>query len=205
MKTHLSILLIMLKISVVNAQISSKKFNPETNLIEWPEQFNPEKSDFYVHNEIEINAAPEVVWKLLIEASDWNKWYGNIQDIQFENPQQRDLSAGTKVFWKSMGQELNNTVMQFDPNKALAWQFDEANIQGYHAWLIIPTENGCKVITDESQTGRLARLQKVFLPNKLKKQHDEWLVKLKEHAENPVSLSMSLQIPNNNHLTKTVE
>ena len=184
MKTLLSTLIIMLNVSVVNAQISSKKFNPETNLIKWPVQFHPEKSDFYVHNEIGINAAPEVVWKLLIEASDWNKWYGNIQDIQFENPQQRNLSAGTKVFWKSMGQELNNTVMQFESNKALAWQFEEANIQGYHAWLIIPTENGCKVITDESQTGRLARLQKVFLPNKLRKQHDEWLRLLKDKAEN---------------------
>ncbi|MCH7396751.1 SRPBCC domain-containing protein [Belliella sp. DSM 107340] len=205
MKTYLSILLIMLNFSVVNAQISSKKFNPETNLIEWPKQFNPEKSDFYVYNEIEINTAPDVVWKLLIEASDWSKWYNNIQNIQFENPQQRNLSAQAKVFWKSMGQELNNTVTQFEPNKALAWQFDEPKIQGYHAWLIIPTENGCKVVTVESQTGRLARLQKVFLPNKLRKQHDEWLVKLKEQAENPTKgLSMILQIPNN-HLRKTVE
>lgn len=205
MKTLSIIALIILSTGIVKAQISSKKFNSEANLIEWPEQFNPEKSDFYVHNEIEINAAPEVVWKLLIEASDWNKWYDNIQNIQFENPQQRNLSSGAKVFWKSMGQELNNTVMQFEPNKALAWQFDEAKIQGYHAWLIIPTENGCKVITDESQTGRLARLQKVFLPNKLRKQHDEWLVKLKEQAENPTKgLSIVLQIPNS-HLSKIVE
>jgi hypothetical protein len=184
MKSLFSILLIMLNVSVVNGQISSKKFSPKTNLIEWPEQFNPENSDFYVHNEIEINAAPEVVFKLLIEASDWIKWYDNIQNIQFEDPNQRNLSTGTKVFWKSMGQELTNTVMQFEPNKALAWQFEEPKIQGYHAWLIIPTENGCKVITDESQTGRLAKLQKVFLPNKLRKQHDEWLIKLKHQAEN---------------------
>lgn len=47
----------------------------------------------------------------------------------------------------------------------------------------IPTETGCKVNTDESQTGKLVKLQKIFIPNKLRKQHDKWLRVLKEEAE----------------------
>lgn len=54
-----------------------------------------------------------------------------------------------------------------------------------HAWVIIPTENGYKVVTDESQNGQLARLQKIFLPNKLRKQTDNWIRLLKKGAEKP--------------------
>lgn len=176
----------MLFIAVVfsiEAQQSSKKFNALENKIKWPDAFDPSRSDFYVHNEIEISASPEVVWSILVMSSRWNEWYDGIQQIKFEDETKSDLYMGAKVFWRSMGQNLHNTVMQFEPNTALAWQFNESKIQGYHAWLIIPTPDGCKVITDESQTGRLANLQKLFLPNKLLRQHDDWLRKLKERAE----------------------
>lgn len=53
-----------------------------------------------------------------------------------------------------------------------------------HTWLIIPNENGCTVITDETQKGTLAKLQKVFLPNKLQNLHEKWLKGFKEKAEN---------------------
>jgi uncharacterized damage-inducible protein DinB/uncharacterized protein YndB with AHSA1/START domain len=140
-------------------------------------------SDFYVHNEIEINATPEQVWQLLVRAKDWIQWYDGIQNIRFEDSAQEALAKDTKVFWNSMGQSLNNTVVEFKPYQALAWQFNEAKIQGHHAWVIIPTATGCRVITDESQTGRLAKLQKIFLPKKLMKQHDKWLRLLKREAE----------------------
>ncbi|MCU0400659.1 MAG: SRPBCC domain-containing protein [Algoriphagus sp.] len=164
-------------------QSFSRTYNEATNQISWPNQFEPKKSDFYVHNEIEIQASPERVWQLLIDAGNWPKWYDGIQKIRFENADKRQLELGEKVFWLSMGQSLTNTITEFEPFKRLAWTFLEPKIQGHHAWLILPTANGCKIITDESQTGKLARLQKVFLPRKLIKQHDRWLKLLKEQAE----------------------
>lgn len=183
MKTILIILSLLIISITVQAQTSSRKYREAENKIMWPDDFIPRKSDFYVHNEIEVNATPEQIWQLLIHAKAWNQWYDGIQDIQFEDMEAQYLAKGTRVFWNSMGQSLNNTVMEFEPYQRLAWQFNEAKIQGYHAWIIIPTDKGCKVITDESQTGRLARLQKIFIPNKLKRQHDKWLRLLKEEAE----------------------
>lgn len=176
--------LMLLPIIEIQAQTYSRKYNESENKIHWPEKFNPLVSDFYVHNEIEINASPEQVWKLLIKAKDWISWYDGIQNIKFEDTTQQRLSKNAKVFWNSMGQNLNNTVVEFVPYERLAWQFNEPRIQGHHAWLIIPTENGCRVITDESQTGRLAKLQRIFLPRKLMMQHDKWLRLLKQEAEN---------------------
>ncbi|MFZ6024432.1 MAG: hypothetical protein ACOYVG_08275 [Bacteroidota bacterium] len=34
----------------------------------WPAKYHPSKSRVYVHNEIEINAKPAVVWNILIDA-----------------------------------------------------------------------------------------------------------------------------------------
>ncbi len=167
----------------IQAQTYSRKYNEAENKIQWPEKFNPNVSDFYVHNEIEINATPNQVWLLLTEAKKWINWYDGIENIKFEDSTQQNLVKESKVFWNSMGQSLNNTVTEFVPNERLAWTFEEDKIQGHHAWIIIPTKTGCKVITDESQTGKLAKLQKIFIPRKLMKQHDKWLRLLKQEAE----------------------
>jgi len=175
--------MVALSTASCSAQTSSKKYNESSNLINWPTEFNPKNSDFYVHNEIEIQAKPEVVWQLLVQASLWGNWYDGIENIRFEEANQKELNLQTKVFWNSMGQSLNNEVVQFEENKTLAWQFKEKRIQGMHAWVIIPTEKGCRVITDESQTGQLAILQRFFLPFKLLRQHENWLLLLKQEAE----------------------
>jgi uncharacterized protein YndB with AHSA1/START domain len=183
MKTTTIAILMILSVFQIQAQSYSRKYNEAENKIQWPEKFNPKVSDFYVHNEIEVNARPEQVWQLLIQAKNWINWYDGIQNIKFEDSAQQNLAKDSKVFWNSMGQRLNNTVTEFVPNERLAWTFKEDKIQGHHAWIIIPTETGCKVITDESQTGKLAKLQKIFLPRKLMKQHDKWLRLLKQEAE----------------------
>lgn len=183
MKKLMLLFLLLTSVEKISAQSFSRKYNASENKIKWPSNFDPEQSDFYVHNTIEIEASPEVVWRLLIKASEWNNWYDGVQNIQFKDSSQIELMENTKVFWSSMGQDLNNTVTEFMPYQRLAWTFIEEKIQGHHAWLIVPTDKGCKVITDESQTGTLAKLQKIFIPRRLMKQHNDWLLRLKNEAE----------------------
>lgn len=165
------------------AESFSNNYDEAANKIKWPAQFDPNQSDFYVHSEIKINASPEVVWALLVQAQEWKNWYEGINDMRFEDPKQTKLEPGVKVFWNSLGQRVNNTVMDFAPHASLAWQFEDEKIQGYHAWVITPIESGCHVVSGKSMTGKLARLQKVFMPKKLMKQQDTWLRALKEQAE----------------------
>ena len=69
------------------------------------------------------------------------------------------------------------------PASRLSWESRKKSIKGYHAWLILPTENGCKLITQESQYGWLTFFEKLFQPNKLRKLHDVWLAEIKNKAE----------------------
>ncbi|MFM2386681.1 MAG: hypothetical protein RL660_1438 [Bacteroidota bacterium] len=155
-----------------------------TEKINWPTEYDPAKSKFYVHNEIEINAKPEIVWAYLIDALKWQSWYKGAKNVIFANQTDTVLNANSIFNWQTMGLKFQSTIKQFEPNRLLAWESKKKSIQGFHVWLIIPTEKGCKVITDESQNGWLTFFEKTFQGKKLKKLHDVWLSELKMKSEN---------------------
>lgn len=157
-------------------QMDSEKIN-------WPENYEPSKSKFYVHNEIEINAKAEVVWAILMNALQWPNWYEGAKNVSFLTQKDTIINANSIFKWETMGLKFESTIQQFEPNKLLAWESKKKSIQGFHVWLIVPTEKGCKVITDESQNGWLTFFEKTFQPKKLKALHDVWLKELKIKSE----------------------
>lgn len=163
-----------------SANSSEKKFNKE---ITWPEGFHPTESKFYVENEIEINASPEIVWSILIEAESWPDWYEGAKDVKVSGKNSPNLSKEARLSWETMGLKFDSEVTEFESNQRLAWLSDKKSIQGYHIWIITPTENGCRVLTAETQNGWLTFFEKTFQPNKLRRLHDIWLAELKQKAE----------------------
>jgi hypothetical protein len=86
-----------------------------------------------------------------------------------------------------MGLQFESTIKEFEAPYRLSWESRKKSIQGYHAWLLIPTPRGCRVITDESQNGWLTALEKTFQRKKLQRLHDVWLAALKQRAEAAVA------------------
>lgn len=156
---------------------------PYSSQINWPEEYKPEKASFYAHNAIEIAATPEVVWQILMEAETWPDWYEGAEDLEIQNSDDGQLDASSVFTWKTMGLNFTSTIREFESPYRLSWESTKSSIKGYHAWLIIPTENGCKLITDESQYGWLTFMEKTFQPKKLERLHDIWLAAIKEKAE----------------------
>ena len=56
-------------------------------------------------------------------------------------------------------------------------------VDAYHAWLFLPRQSGTHVITEETQYGALARMQKLFMPGRMRRGHQMWLEKLSENAQ----------------------
>lgn len=157
---------------------------PHSEEIDWPAPYRPAEAGFFVHNEIDIQAAPQVVWDILIEAGSWPEWYQGMTDVTVRH-EDRKLRSGTLFSFRTMGQYFDTVaIREFEAPYRLSWEAVKKDIRGYHAWLIIPTEGGCRVITSESQHGLKAFMQKAFLPNKLWKLHEHWLEQLKSKAEN---------------------
>jgi hypothetical protein len=174
----------------LTAQISegdsfkTKKYNPSANLVVWPEEFNPEKANWYVHNEISINARPEVVWNILIDAKKWHTFYKGVESpVEFFDTTAAVLENGLVFKMHTMGLHLEPVMKEFIANERMAWEVRRGNLTAYHAWVIVPTANGCRLITPEAQNGLLSFLQKVFLPNKLLNLHEDWLELIKARAE----------------------
>jgi hypothetical protein len=164
--------------------IMSKKYNPATNLVVWPAEFNPTKANWYVYNEIEINAKPEIVWAILIDAKKWHTFYSGAESpVEFLDTTQTSLKNGMIFKLHTMGLHLLPEMKEFVPNERMAWEVRRGNLSAYHAWVIVPTAKGCRLITPEAQNGFLTHMQKIFLPNKLLKLHDSWLRLIKERAE----------------------
>ena len=151
--------------------------------IRWPAQYAPEDASFFVHNELEIAAPPEIVWRILVEAAAWPAWYEDAEDVQVLGAPGGVLTASASFSWSTMGLDFTSTIEEFAPPYRLSWESRKATIKGYHAWLIIPTATGCKVVTGESQYGFMTLMQKVFVPNKLRELHDVWLAKLAAKTE----------------------
>lgn len=154
---------------------------PELN---WPSGFSPEEARFFVRNEIEIHASAQEVWQELISAESWPDWYEgakNVQIISSTSPQK--LTTAAKFEWNTMGFRFTSEIKEFVHQERLSWISMKRSIQGYHAWLIIPTASGCKVITAESQNGWLVGFEKTFQPKKLYRLHGIWLTELKNRVE----------------------
>lgn len=149
----------------------------------FPTKYNPENSPVFVHNEIKILASPESVWNHLISAYTWNSYYKNAKKVRFLNNDSQYLSADTIFKWTTFDMPLKSQVREFVPYHRLAWEALGFGIQAYHAWLILPTEYGCKVITEETQHGFACKIGAIIFPNRMYKYHQLWLEGLKRVSE----------------------
>jgi uncharacterized protein YndB with AHSA1/START domain len=148
----------------------------------WPSGYEPEKSPIHVHNQIAITAPPETVWAWLIRAQLWPTWYPNSADLSFLNGKPPDLTLGTRFRWKTFGVTIVSEVLEFEPYERVAWDAHSSGLEAYHAWLIQRAEEGCIVLTEETQRGWLARLGKAVRPKRMEQQHQIWLEGLRAKA-----------------------
>lgn len=164
---------------------------PESEQIQWPEEFDPSKAAFFVHNQIDISATPEVVWNIITDVSAWPEWYSGASNVSILRPGTGRVGPDSVVSWRTMGLNFDSEAHEFEPPARFAWGSRKAVISGYHAWLIIPTAEGCRVITDGAFRGPLAIMQGTFVPNKLHGLHQEFLDKLKIKADARTALAAS--------------
>jgi uncharacterized protein YndB with AHSA1/START domain len=151
--------------------------------INWPAQYVPERASFFVHNQIDVDAPPDVVFGVLVEAETWPTWYEGAKDVRVLGDTNGALAERSSFSWSTMGLDFTSVVTEFRPPHRLSWESRKSTIQGYHAWLIVPSGTGSRVVTEESQYGFMTGMQKVFVPNKLRRLHDTWLAELKKRAE----------------------
>ncbi len=170
-------------VGIDRPQLSVLAAWPAAERIRWPGDYEPDRAVFHVYNEIEVRAPAAKVWDLLVEAEAWPTWYEGAADLKLTDPRGGRLAPDAVFTWRTMGLELESRVKEFEPGARLAWESRKPVIRGYHAWLLIPTDTGCRVVTAESFHGLLGYLQRIFVPKRLHRLHETWLRELKRRAE----------------------
>ena len=168
----------------------------ETFQIRWPDYNHPRNCPIHVQNELEMGESPERIWAWLTHATHWPTWYANAANVQIlDSPEPAIKSSEPKLEkdaqfrWKTMGITVNCRVVEFVANERIAWSGRAYGIDVYHAWILMPSDQGCRVQTEETQRGLLAGLGKGFLPNQMFKAHQLWLECLKSKAQSGLPLS----------------
>jgi uncharacterized protein YndB with AHSA1/START domain len=157
--------------------------NEESFVIKWPDRYHPSRAPVHVVNELTIPASCEQVWAWLIRAPLWPSWYSNASDVRLVDRPQSELRLGTMFTWKTFGLRVKSTVQEFVPVERLAWSARGLGVDGYHAWLLLPRQSGTHVITEETQYGALARVQRLLLPGRMRRAHQRWLENLSVQAQ----------------------
>lgn len=153
----------------------------------WPEKYNPKVSAIYALNDIDVNASPETVWKLLVDAENWSGYFPPEDQVKILSGEP-ELKMGTKWSRVTVGFPMSLTVTEFEPFQRIAWATtvdgDKSGSSAYHGWVITPTKDGCHVLTEETQQGAffLEELGRKN-PGALYRYHQDWVERLAHAAE----------------------
>ena len=151
---------------------SGQSGSPE---IAWPAGLAPGGAYVHAHNEMLIPAEAEVCFAWLRRAALWPTWYSNCGWFKFDTLAGPDLTPDTSFTWQTFHAPVRSTVRRFDPPLHLEWDATTFGIRAYHGWLLIPQDERCLVITEETQTGFVPFFFRWYLPGMLQRGHQTWL------------------------------
>lgn len=137
------------------------------------------QSPLIAHQEILIQAPPEVVWKTHTDINAWSQWQPGITTSNLADP----LAVGSIFQFQSGGLTITATIQVVEPNQQIGWTGRALGTQARHVWLLTPHQNGTLLTTDESMEGWLVSLLKFIMPRFLERSLDTWLQSLKSKAE----------------------
>lgn len=157
------------------------------NKVIWPAKYGPKVSALYALNDVDVKAPPEVVWRLLADAENWSGYFPPENQVKILSGES-ELKLGTKWSRVTVGFRMSLTVTEFQPFHRISWATtvddDQTGSSAYHGWVITPTENGCHVLSEETQQGAffIEELGRKH-PGGLYSYHQDWVEHLARAAE----------------------
>ena len=151
--------------------------------IYWPDGFHPEQADLFAHNEIVVHASCEKVFANIVDAQAWPEWYPNSHNVMVLNSPDGKLHEGARFSWDTFGVHIESRVNGFAPNSRIGWFGHGTGMHAYHTFLLLKTDEGCHIVTEEVVKGPGAIEFREKQPNAMHEGHDLWLSTLKQRSE----------------------
>ncbi len=130
------------------------------------------------HVQIGIDAPPNKVWALLVNAPAWPRWNTDIASVSTTQP----LAPGQQFTWSTGSTTIHSQVQLFEPKRSLGWTGTAYTAKAVHVWKLTPEPDGStRVSIDESMDGPL--MATLFSSKKLIEADQAWLAALKKATE----------------------
>lgn len=152
--------------------------------ITWPSHFLPGTTDNFVSNErIAKNITSTQIWALLANINKWESYYKNCAQIT-PPPSGPFLHEGDEFKFSTFGFPPLDCVVKesLAPESngragRIAWYASAPDgVEIYHAWLVEDLEGQrVRILTQESQRGKVFAEWGEQRPNKMLLGHQDWL------------------------------
>ncbi len=155
--------------------------------VSFPPINDPKVSALYALNEIAVNATPQTVWDLLVDAENWSSYFPPENQVTILTGE-RQLRMGTRYNRVTVGFSMISVVEEWTPCRRLSWsttvEGDQTGSTAFHGWVITPTANGCHLLTEETLRGEFF-LEEIGRknPGALYRYHQDWVEMLAAAAE----------------------
>lgn len=134
-------------------------------------------------NEVEIAAAPEVVWEVLTDFAHWPSWNKNVSWVSIDGA----LKKGTTFRWKAGPGTIKSTLQTVDPAREIVWTGTTMGIDAVDAYHLERHADHTIVREEESWEGLIVHLFHGSMQNTLEKTTQAGLQYLKAEAERRAS------------------
>jgi len=129
--------------------------------------------------EIIINAPIAKVWQTQSDIEAWPNWQPDIAAVKLDG----DLKAGTTIRWKAQGLTIRSRLHTVEPDSRIGWTGNVLGMYTIHNWTFEAQGETTRAITEESLSGWLTPLMKLFDPHFLEKSLTATLLRLKIKLE----------------------
>lgn len=126
-----------------------------------------------------INAPIDHVWRIQSDINNWPQWQKEVSFAKLQG----ELTKGTSFTWKAMGMSIHSQLQEVIKNKIIGWSGKSFGMSAVHIWEFAKQGNKTMVTTEESLSGWIPRLIKLFYPNFLDQSLLKSLETLKTQAE----------------------
>ena len=131
------------------------------------------------HQEIDIDAPLETVWRLHTGINAWPAWQTDITAAHLDGP----FQPGASFEWTSYGFTVVSTIYSVAERARVLWGGSSGGITGVHEWVFSGTPMGVHVTTEESFAGSPVDADVAGMQSTLDGSLAAWLAHLKAAAE----------------------
>lgn len=112
-------------------------------------------SDYRFSEAVAVWASPETVWRVLMDVEEWPAWTASVRAISRLDPGPLQVGSRVRIDQPRLP-TMTWTVERLEPGRSFSWVAGSPGTRTIADHRVTPTIEGCDVVLEVRQVGRLA-------------------------------------------------